>query len=203
MQEEQLIRLQKALESLEPREKAAFEHFQKSKAPPLAADTQAKLFSLFLNGRTTEEIRQLNPQFSLGQIVHARLVGEWDRRLTEHLDSLLQRTSMRFQQVQLESINFVSDWISAANKQHGEKIAKYLQTGDAVHLQGIEISSLNQYKTAIELLQTLTGQSRTTKSTKEITVKTEPAVSAPTKAIDVSDPEVAASILRKLASEGD
>src|ERR1700761_7167089 len=102
-------------DKLDEKELAALRYFQRSKQPSLSADTQAKLFRLYLNGKTTSEIHRLNPQFSLGQVVQAKIKGEWDRRYNEHIDELLKTTQQRVMQVTMESIQFISDVISAAN----------------------------------------------------------------------------------------
>jgi|SRR6185312_8440515 len=145
---------------LDEREQYALTKWQNSNHPPLAPDTQAKLFRLYLNGKTTHQIHQMNPQFSLGQIVQAKVKGKWDERAELHLDELLNGVKARVQQVTLESIHFVADMISAANKMHGEAIKKYLQTEDPADLGDLKITTLDGYRKAVELLQKLTGQDK-------------------------------------------
>jgi len=61
---------------LTEREKYAFQKHVSKRDPPIAPITAVKLFELFLAGRTCEDIRRLNPAFTLGQIVHARIEHE-------------------------------------------------------------------------------------------------------------------------------
>lgn len=157
-------------DKLDEREQAALRYFQRSRQTSLSADTNAKLFRLFLSGKSTHEIHRLNQQFSLGQIVHARVKGEWDRRYQEHLDELLDSTQKRVMQVTMESINFVADLLTAANAMHGDAIKKYLQTRNPADLGELQIKNLQGYKMAVELLQKLTGQDKTTKVGGEVVV---------------------------------
>lgn len=182
---------------LNDRELQALHRFRSSQQAPLAPDTQAKLFKLFLNGKTTSEIQRLNPQFTFGQIVNARVMGEWDRRFNEHLDELLNNTASRVRQVTMESINFVCDLLSVTHQMHSDRIKKFLQTGDPSELGTLQINSLQGYKQGVELLQKLTGQDKqqNVKVDGTITHKAE----APSHANQPS-PEEAANILQLLAS---
>jgi hypothetical protein len=132
--------------------------------PPLAPSLNAKLFQLFLQGKGTEEIRRLNPQLGLGEIVAARIEGRWDERREEHLDALLSNTSLRVQQVTLETADFVCDILAVANREHGDRLRRYLQSGDETELGDFRVTTLAGFKTAIEMLQKLTGQDRQTSS---------------------------------------
>jgi hypothetical protein len=153
---------------LDEREEQALVKWQHSQHPAIAPETQARLFRLYLNGKSTHEIHRLNQQFSLGQIVNAKIQGKWDERVEQHVDELLNGVKARVQQVTLESIDFVADLISAANKLYGERIKRYLQTENPEDLGDLQISSLDGYRKAIELLQKLTGQDKQQKG--EVTV---------------------------------
>jgi hypothetical protein len=152
--------IEKAKELLTQREREAYAYFCNSKQAPLAPSLNAKLFQLFLNGKTTSEIHRLNPALSLGQIVGARIEGRWDERRIEHLDQLLDQTSLRVQQVTLETADFVCDLFAVANREHGDRLRRYIQSGDEKELGDFRITSLSTFKTAVEILQKLTGQER-------------------------------------------
>lgn len=201
MNEETHVALELAASRLSERELAAYKNWQNSRYPALAPDTQGKLFQLFLNGKSCEAIRALNPQFTLGMIVNARITGQWDRLYQEHIDDLLNNTKMRATQAQLESINFVSDLLSATNRMHGEKIAKYLQTGNEKDLGDLQITTLTGYKTAVELLQKLTGQDKQQKVTGDLTIthKADDSMSAGR----APNSEEAADILKMLLGKKD
>lgn len=152
----------KAVERLSEKEQYAYRYWCNSNQPAVAPSLNAKLFQLFLNGKGCEEILRLNNNLSLGQIVAARVDGKWDERRDDHLDALLAQTSLRVQQVTLETADFVCDLFAVANREHGDKLRRYLQTGNELELGDFRITSLHGFKQAIEILQKLTGQDRQT-----------------------------------------
>lgn len=202
MTEEKFAALELAASKLSERELAAYRNWQIGKYPALAPDTQVKLFQLFLNGKGCEEIRRLNQQYTLGQIVQARIFGEWDRRYQDHVNDLLDNTKNRAMQTTLESINFVSDLLAATNKLHGDKISKFLQSGNEKDLGDLQITSLTGYKTAVELLQKLTGQDKQQRLTSDVTIthKADESLLAVARA---PNSEEAAEILKMLLGKKD
>lgn len=131
-------------------------------APPLSPLTAAQLYALFLNGQTCEEIAELNPGYTLGMVVQARLENDWDIRRKEYTESLMDNVGQRAKQVQLEAVHFIADALSVMHRKHGDKFKKYLQTGDESHLGGhlsfIGSMGIKHYKVLIELLKEATGQ---------------------------------------------
>jgi hypothetical protein len=138
---------------------------------PLAPTVQAQLFNLYLNGSSCEEIQRLNPNFSLGMIARAKVDGLWDERREAHVRELLETVRERVQQVQLESVSFTADLLASANKMFGDRLKRYIQTGDPNELGDLKIDSLKQYKDAVDLLLKLTGQDRENKMTVKGEVK--------------------------------
>lgn len=144
---------------LSPTELKAYDDYLEKGAPSLAPSVQLQLYQLFLNGKSTDEIARLNPNFSLGMIVRARVEGFWDEKRDAHLAQLLEGVRERVQQAQLEAVNFACDMLSAVHKLQGDKIKKYLQTGNQEELEGLGGNlSLKTYKEVVELLLKLTGQ---------------------------------------------
>ncbi len=158
-------RIERVTKLLSEGEIYAYEYWKKSSQGAVAASLNAQLFGLFLNGKNTEEIRRLNPLLTLGQIVSARIEGDWDKRRDEHLDRLLADTSGRIQQATMETSELICDMLAVANKEHGDKLRKYLQTGNEADLGDFKVDSLGNLKQAIEVLQKLTGQDKQSKLT--------------------------------------
>lgn len=146
--------------SLTDRETFAYDYFRAGPQQQLSPELNAKLFALFLNGKSCEDIRALNPHCPLGQIVAARLEGQWDDRKSEHLDALLTGAALRVQQTTLSTAEFVCDLLAVASKEHGQKLCRYLQTGDRNELGDFKIDTLTGLKTTIEILQKLTGEDK-------------------------------------------
>jgi hypothetical protein len=169
--------IEKATSYLTKRELHAYKVWCGSEKPALAPSLNAKLFNLFLNGKTCEEIRRLNPTLQLGEIVAARVAGRWDERREDHLDNLLNATSTRVQQTTLETADFVCDLLAVANREHGDRLRQYLQSGNPDDLGEFRIQNLTGLKMVIETLQKLTGQDRQQVVTQKglVTVQHQPA----------------------------
>lgn len=161
------------LEALSERELDSLKRFREGKTKglsyPLAPVTQAKLFELYLNGSCCEDIQKLNPTFTLGQVVDACVDGKWEQRRRNHINRLLSRVRDRVVQVQSESVEFMSNMLAAAHKLHGDKLKKFLQTGNEKDLGDVKIENLEQYRKAADVLLKLTGQSNTQKVAGEVT----------------------------------
>ena len=125
-----------------------------------APSLEAQWFQLFLEGYTASEIQRLNPQYPLGMVLHAQVKYGWDARKDDYAVQLQQRVMEKLMRTQLEAVNFVSDLIAASHKRYGEKVKRYIQTGDEKLLDGVEIASLGSYRGAIETLHKLTGQDK-------------------------------------------
>ena len=127
--------------------------------PHIPPEDELGMFQLFLNGSTSDEIcRVNNGKYTKGQIVNSRIEGRWDDKVNEYKSTLLAKQIDRLQMVQVESLNFMANLISATNRLNNEKILKYMQSGDHKELGDLQIGSLAGYKTAIELLHALSGQ---------------------------------------------
>ena len=156
------------VDRLSPEERKAFKLYVQKGDPPLAVGVQAQLYALYLNGSSCEDIVKLNPNFSLGMIVRAKIEGLWDDRRDTHLQTLFESVRERVQQVQMESVMFSADLLASANKMFGDKLKKYIQTGDERELGTLKIDSLKQYRDAVELLLKLTGQDKKVEVTGQV-----------------------------------
>lgn len=153
--------LEARISKLSERERKAYEYFCQSDQRPVAPTYNAQLFTLYLNGKSVTEIHRLNPALSLGQVVHARVEGDWDRRRDEYVDELLNRASDRQVQSTMESVEFLQDMLAVLKKRDGDKYRRYLQSGDINELKDtLQITSLDGMKKVVEAMQKLTGADR-------------------------------------------
>ncbi len=146
------------IEHLTDRELSFYKTYKQQSGHPLSPTKQAQFFELYLNGKTLDEIHRTNPAIPFGAIVMACVDGDWHSRRVSHVDSLLNAIRGRLQQIQVESVGFIVDALAVTHKLYGDAFQRFLQTGDKKELEGFEISSLNQYKTALQVLQILTGR---------------------------------------------
>lgn len=147
-------------DKLTNKERAAYEEYIKRGNTSISPNTQAQFLALFLRGKTCEEIQSINSGFPLGAIVKCRMEGDWDRRLDEYREQLFSGVRERLSQIELESVNFLTDMLAAAHKQQGDRIKKYLQTGNEDDLGEMRISSIGAYSKVLEMLIKTTGQDR-------------------------------------------
>lgn len=147
---------------LNEREERAYqfhmEAFRAGKEYALAPTVEAGLFELFLNGVPLEDIQRLNRGYRLGQIVRSAVEGGWHERKRDYTKKLMEAVEPRVQQVQSEAVAFASDLLAAAHKQHGDRLRRFLQTGDEKDLGDFSLSDLGKYAKGVELLLKLTGQ---------------------------------------------
>lgn len=144
---------------LSEREQSILSNWLDTHAPPLSVSTSASLFGLFLNGQTCDMIQKLNPQFTLGSILHARIRDRWDQQRSETAGQMFSTVREKVIKGQLDAIEAVSLMLTASSKMQSEKFLRYIQTGDESELAGaMTIRNIGDMKKAIESLQLLTGQ---------------------------------------------
>lgn len=115
------------------------------------------MFQLYLRGMSCEDIRQLTG-FGLGQVVEAKVRGQWDRRKTEYDASLLLDGAEAIKRSQLEAALLSADMITAAATLNRKRIAKYLMSHDEKDLGDLSIGSLGALQKALEIMMTATRQ---------------------------------------------
>lgn len=123
----------------------------------LSADLQEQLFQLYVNGTSITEIARINPNLSLGQIVHAAVEYKWKETKDAYVEAAIQRNRERLPQMLAESVEYISDMVAATHKLNGKKIKLYLQTGDEDYLQGIGLGNFKAYKELIDAVAKLSS----------------------------------------------
>jgi hypothetical protein len=166
-QTQELAKVEPTQNKLTVAEEYAYNYFLQQLAKNLvyilAPSVQERFFESFLAGMDCAEIRRLNPQFSLGQVVYACVTGKWHERKEDHIQKLLEGAKERVQQVSLESVDFISNLLTATHKQYGDAFKRYLQSGDDKELGEMNPRSIKQYKEIVELLMKVTGQDSSNK----------------------------------------
>lgn len=129
---------------------------------PLGPQPSVELFGIFISGSSIAEIADLNPQYTLGQIVYAAVEGKWDVKRQEYLEDLYRRAKDQLAQTVAESATFLATAMKVAHKKIGDRMTKYLQTSDENYLKDIDFdfSTVKKYKDGIDMLLRVTGQDR-------------------------------------------
>ena len=149
------------VDNLSAEERSAFDRWLSQDKPPISVGTSARMYEAYLNGASCKEIAKLHPGFEFGAIVHARLRDKWDAQLNDHRAALFEAIWQRVMQIQMEAIGFTADQLAAAHKRDGDKIKKFLMSGDERELGDASyVTGIRSYKDMIAVLLALTGQDK-------------------------------------------
>jgi hypothetical protein len=146
-----------ALDRLAPMEVREYELYCRSGKPELSPDVNKRLYGLYLNGLTIQNMQELNPAFPLGALIQARVSGRWDERKEAYLGELLGDVAVRTKQMAAEALGFMALQMTVMHRKHGEAMKRYLQTGDEKDLRGSGLvpDSIRDQKTIIEAISRL------------------------------------------------
>lgn len=163
---------------------------------PLSPDTAAKIYELFLNGSDAHEIHRINPAFPLGGILDAQVRYRWTETREKYASELQVKVRDKVMNVQLQTTDLMADIMSAARKKYGDKLKKFIQSGDEKDLDGVlNVGSIKELVKITEGLLKVTGQDRVQK------IKTEDVKTLNVNGVDTSDLDEkdAAQILKILS----
>jgi len=166
---------------------------------PLSPVTSTNMFELFLNGSDAHEIHRLNSAFPLGGILDAQIRYKWTA--ARDADALERQSKLRdtVMRAQVATTELMSDMLVAANKQHSDKLKKFIQTGNEKDLDGaLNIESLQSLMKVAEGLLKITGQDRVSKVKTENTQNLNVSLTGVGPSNDLSD-EDAGKILEILS----
>lgn len=147
----------KAIERLTVDEQVAYDKAIRSGRAPLAPLFNKRLYDLYLRGFSCEDISTQNPGLDTGAVARARVDGDWDERRDRYTAELLTDSAASLRQTAAESLNFLSLVLAVAHKEHGEKLRRYLVTGDPADLGDFRIENFKGYKLIIETIAQLIG----------------------------------------------
>lgn len=116
-----------------------------------------QMFELFVNGASCTQIEKQWRKYKLGAIIKVAIEHQWHEKRQEYLDHLHRDVVERGRQAIAESIGFTADLLAAAHKRWGQKLRRYLATGDESELDGFEIRSIDQYRKVVQTFLELTG----------------------------------------------
>lgn len=141
---------------LDDKERSALAYWQASKQPDLAPAKRVELMALYLRGYSTDQIRKEHPVFTLGQIVHAKIVDRWDLAIEQYAlrlrDSMIDQVTL----TTMETARTLVDVLAAANHFLGVKARKYLETNNPADLP-FPIDKVRDYQALIASYQMVIG----------------------------------------------
>lgn len=154
------------------REQQSLEEWKKgSKGVPLPLAKAVKLYELYLNGYTCEEIFRVNGgRIPLGQIVDARERYEWQARKEAQLQSIYGNIEEKVLKTKNDAIVHVSDMLAVAHKVWGDKLKTFLQEGDPSVLGTTDFANMKLYKELLQMLQVLTNAKEAESAKKDVQI---------------------------------
>lgn len=190
---------------LSPDEVSIVKEYLEKGGLQLSPNTASRFFQLFLNGDDCKEIHRLNSNFPYESILIARVKYRWDEKREEYIYNLTDAVRSKVLKAQLETTDLMTSLLNAANKKHGDKIKKYLQSGDEEDLKGaFNIETIHSLMKITESLMKVTGQDRQFKVTNEnkntldVNLNQKGSVSSQSSNVELT-PEEAANILKVIA----
>jgi len=143
-------------EALVKAEEEQFEQFNLLVLDPISLEEAMKLYELYLNGYTTEGIYKIvSDKYTWPQIVEAKFRYDWDKNRKRQVVALHKHVEERIVKARADGVTMIADWIAASKKFTGDKIQKYLVSGDPADLGAIDLSNLKTFKTLVEMLNML------------------------------------------------
>ena len=127
----------------------------------LSPSTASNMFNLFLNGSSLQEIWKLNRQIALGSIIEAAVKFNWHTEKVQYSQDLHGKIREKVVQSQLQATELLTDMLTVANKQHSEKLKRYIQSGNLEDLEGsMNIENLTALLRTIDGLREITNQNK-------------------------------------------
>jgi|SRR6185437_6900945 len=150
-----------ALRGLDEREMEAYRYVLKTRPIEIAEETSERMYQMFLQGRTCEDIRKANKGYALGQIVACRIKYGWDARVVQHRTTLAATVPDRAIQTSLENVDFVTKLLTVNRIVMEEAIDKFMLSRNPDDLKGvIQAKNAKELKELVELLMKMTGQDK-------------------------------------------
>lgn len=95
--------------------------------PLLSRTVSDGLFTLYCSGRTIDEIVQIAPQYTAGQVLMARHHYGWDRMADDIMTRLSSLLPRRLQETRMRAINHLLDRIQVMDMEFRREMELYLQ----------------------------------------------------------------------------
>lgn len=121
--------------------------------PTIAASTAANFLTLYLEGRSMEQIKRQFPQWPYGALLHARHTYLWDKHKEDYVHDLMNQFKDRLVKSKLDVVNHVMDTLAVAHKEFARDMELYLQNPKPENLPKNRIKSHKEYREVLKTLQ--------------------------------------------------
>lgn len=162
---------------------------------PIAPSLAANLYQLFLEGYSCKQIASQGKGLDEGDILNLRRKYKWDEERSQYVSDLMNQVQDKVAKAKMESVEFLTNQLSAIHKASREQTLKYLMTGNPDDMPK-EFIKMGGYKQIVEILQKVTGEERMTK----VETKNQSTVVVKHEGSSIS-PELQDALLKSLSKE--
>jgi hypothetical protein len=138
---------------LTAQEQKALEDWERKQQPGMSPVTAANFFLLFAEGYSLEEINRSNQSWSLGCLVHARLLYKWDERLATYIEDVHKQAFERLNKFKAEAVNHILDTLLVSHKISRDEMMRYIQNPTDENLPRNARLSPRDYKDLLDSLE--------------------------------------------------
>ena len=110
------------------------------------------MFALYMQGRTYTNISKTT-KVKKDLVLYMAAKMNWYEKRMEHLNDIQNNITKRLTDTKTQSLDFITNLITAQHKYYGDEIDKFLMTGDRTVMDGLDLKQLTQYFKSIEILE--------------------------------------------------
>ena len=121
--------------------------------PTISPSVAANFLSLYLEGRSLEQICREFPQWPRGAILLAAHTYGWQHHKEKYIEDLMMQLRDRLVKSKLDVVNHLMDVLAVSHKEFAREMATYLQNPKPENLPKNRIKSHREYKDVLSTLQ--------------------------------------------------
>ena len=148
----ELIKLEEAPEFSEEELQELNEYLSSPNAVRIAPSTAANFLTLYLEGRSVEQIHKRFPQWPKGALLRARHEYGWDLARQNYVSDMTKQIAGRMSKVKAEVVHYLIDSLAITHKEFAREMEIYLQNPCKENLPRNRIKSLREYRDTIKTL---------------------------------------------------
>jgi predicted phage tail protein len=110
------------------------------------------MFALYMQGRSYTDISKTT-KVKKDLVLYMSAKMNWYEKRMEHLNDIQKNIMTRLTDTKIQSLDFISNLITAQHKYYGDEISKFIMTGDRTVMENLDLKQLTQYFKSIEILE--------------------------------------------------
>jgi hypothetical protein len=144
-----------AKKGLTPQESLALYRWCLKGKPGLAKSRAEHLGEIFILGYSVQDINKWFPEYTIPTLLYARVQYDWDRLRDEYRRTIYDQTLKTALTTRMESLRFLSDYLTATHKSWSRELMDYLADPDNVPRPAFLPATIYVYSQAIAMFESL------------------------------------------------